>query len=517
MNFLKRYRWLFNAPAALLLVAVPAAAAPTPPDFEEDWYVVTMQGGKAGYMHSVMQRVGDEVHTRSKTHFELRRGDASVKMTIEQSFRETVDGRPLGFRHVQSLGSIPETVTGRIVSKPGGGGLTVELVTEQMGKEHAESYPFDADVRFAWGQTLEQMKRGLTPGASFTIKAYEPSLRKDGPVALEFEVHDSEQIDVRGRSRSLHRVTSTFKFDAANAPGAPAGLELASTLWVDNDMRPVVMSLNLGFLQMKMYETTKDEALAEGAPPEMFLDTMVHADRKVDRQQERLKLRIRMKRGVAGALPQLPSTPMQSVEPVSDREAVVTIRRLDWDVIRAARDGEPTDELKPFLAASVSADAKDARVRRLARRAVRGKKTPAEKADALRKFVTDYIEDKGLNVGYATASEVAKTKQGDCTEHSVLLAAMARAAGLPARGVGGLVAVPDGFLGASDRTAFGYHMWTQVFIGGQWVDIDAAMRQTECDPTHVAVSLMPLADEGFMSTIVSLASLIGQIEIEVVE
>ncbi len=509
----------FVALALWLSSPLSAPAAPKAPKFEESWHIIEMQGAKCGYMHSVMQRVGDEVHTNTKMHFELRRGEAAVKMSMHQAFRETLEGRPLGFKHVQSLGTIPETITGR-VKKDDAGGLAVQLVTEQMGKEHREEYPFDPEVRFAWGQMLEQMKRGLEPGTSFTLKAYEPSLRKDGPVELEFEVHDKENVDVRGTKRSLYRISSTFKLDAAKLPGAPAGagaLELESTLWVDSEMQPVVMSINMGFMQLRMIETTKDEALKEGAPPEMFLDTMVHANKRVDPDQRELKLRLRMKDGVAGKLPHLPDTGMQTVKRVSDREVLVIIRNLDWQALRKAPPSEPSDEMELYLKASATADARNGRIRRLARRAVRGKTTPAAKADALRKFVTDYIEDKSMSVGFATATEVAETKKGDCTEHGVLLAAMARAVGLPARGVGGLVAVPEGFLGGSRHTAFGYHMWTQVYFDGQWVDIDAAMRQTDCDVTHIAVTLMPLGDEGLMNTIVSLVSLIGQIDIEVVD
>ena len=86
---------------------------------------------------------------------------------------------------------------------------------------------------------------------------------------------------------------------------------------------------------------------------------------------------------------------------------------------------------------------------------------PKEKAMALRRFVNDHVAEKDLSVGFATASEVARTGQGDCTEHAVLLAAMLRAEGIPSRVVSGLIYV-DRFLG--HRQVFGYHMWTQAWI-----------------------------------------------------
>ena len=171
--------------------------------------------------------------------------------------------------------------------------------------------------------------------------------------------------------------------------------------------------------------------------------------------------------------------------------------------------------MKDYLRASPTVDINDSRIKRLARKAVKGANTPAEKADALRKFVTDYIEHKSMDVGFATASEVARSKQGDCSEHGVLLAALARAAGLPARGVSGIVEVPQGYL-TEDQNAFGYHMWAQVYIDGQWVDIDGALRQTECDATHIALSLMPLNEEGMIDSLMSLIPLLGRLELKII-
>ena len=50
-----------------------------------------------------------------------------------------------------------------------------------------------------------------------------------------------------------------------------------------------------------------------------------------------------------------------------------------------------------------------------------------------------HISNKGLSTGFASATETAKSKAGDCSEHAVLLVAMLRSAGIPARGATGLV------------------------------------------------------------------------------
>ena len=52
---------------------------------------------------------------------------------------------------------------------------------------------------------------------------------------------------------------------------------------------------------------------------------------------------------------------------------------------------------------------------------------------------------------------MAKSREGDCTEHAVFLMALCRARGIPARGAMGLVYLES-------QRAFFYHMWTEVYI-----------------------------------------------------
>ncbi len=105
-------------------------------------------------------------------------------------------------------------------------------------------------------------------------------------------------------------------------------------------------------------------------------------------------------------------------------------------------------------------DQSDTAVRQLAETAGVAQ-TEAALAKALSKKVYLWITQKDFSTVLATATEVARTRRGDCTEHAVLLAAIAKARGLPARVVVGLVYVPS--LGG-----FAYHMWNQIWCDGKW-------------------------------------------------
>ena len=79
-----------------------------------------------------------------------------------------------------------------------------------------------------------------------------------------------------------------------------------------------------------------------------------------------------------------------------------------------------------------------------------------EAAKKIRRWVFEKIKKKNFGVGMASAKEVAEDLEGDCSEHAVLSAAMARAVGIPARLAVGIVGVGE---------VFGGHMWTEVWVG----------------------------------------------------
>ncbi len=75
-------------------------------------------------------------------------------------------------------------------------------------------------------------------------------------------------------------------------------------------------------------------------------------------------------------------------------------------------------------------------------------------------------------------------RSGDCTEFSVLLAALARSRGIPARIAVGF-AYSDRFSGKKD--VFSPHTWVQAWTGKRWVSYDAGLG--EFDATHIAVAI----------------------------
>lgn len=109
--------------------------------------------------------------------------------------------------------------------------------------------------------------------------------------------------------------------------------------------------------------------------------------------------------------------------------------------------------------------------------------------DALREFTSRAIPHKTLSQGWDLASAVARNGAGDCTEHAVLLAALARSVGRPARVVVGVLLV------ATDGQVAGFgHAWTEIHDGTKWQVADAT--PIGLQPGLRYLPLFTLEDEG---------------------
>ena len=169
--------------------------------------------------------------------------------------------------------------------------------------------------------------------------------------------------------------------------------------------------------------------------------------------------------------------------------------------------------LQKFLKSSLYLDWQTPAVKAAAHKVPCNSDKPWDVALGLLKYVDETIFIKGLGAYFDPASKVLASHHGDCTEHAVLLAALARARGLPSRLVIGLTQLR----GLSRRKqVFGYHAWTEVWIDGTWVSLDATVAQAPVDVGHIALDISdgntadPAQNPG-----ARLLNIIGNLDIEV--
>lgn len=126
-------------------------------------------------------------------------------------------------------------------------------------------------------------------------------------------------------------------------------------------------------------------------------------------------------------------------------------------------------------------------------------------AEELAMWVNAHVTNKGYGQGFASALEVLESRAGDCTEHSVLLTALLRAAGIPARPAVGLAYSDGQFVG---------HMWVEAYVD-YWRTIDAL------DPANMPIRIRISAASNERAVderdLVRAYGVVGGLQIEVVD
>lgn len=109
----------------------------------------------------------------------------------------------------------------------------------------------------------------------------------------------------------------------------------------------------------------------------------------------------------------------------------------------------------------------------------------------LSEFVHGLMRTSSYAQGFDVASIVARDRVGDCSEHAVLLTALARAKAMPARTVIGAVVL----IGEPASGAFG-HAWTEIWADGAWRVADATRPELGHDGGIYYLPLGAVSDEG---------------------
>jgi transglutaminase-like putative cysteine protease len=483
---------------------LPKQAAPTEAESSKSdvdrWYVVEMMGSKAGSMHVKVEEKDGKITTSSRLELAIGRGDAAVKISMGSTFIETIEGKPVLMTSRSKTGQM--VTEQRYTFTPTG----MEVTSTQAGHTTTQTLPLPTQTWMppaaAERYALAEYQKGSRSIEVHTMDGL------TGPtvVSAKREGFTKETLEIEGKSVEVLKTQTT----TSAAPG------ITSTEYLDADLEMVQTETQMGGISMVMRRTTRQEARAKpkaGASPEIMLSTFVKPSSPIEtpRTTTRGEYVLSLPEG---AMPDLPTTGTQSVV----RESPSTIRLT---ITRDAASRELPSETAPYLASTLLADAKDEKIVELTKRtlAIEPDASTPRQAELLRRAVHAHINLKNLGVGLGSASEVVRTREGDCSEHGVLLTAMLRAAGIPSRAVTGLI-YADSFAGRAE--IFGYHMWAQALLPGndgtlRWVDLDATLPdETPYDATHITLATSDLGDGELGQGLMNVATVIGKLSITVV-
>jgi hypothetical protein len=465
---------------------------------QEIWEAFYLQNAKIGYGQTTIRPAGDgvvgTVQTESLNHLIVVRFGQRTEQELKMGTTETPAGRLLGFRTEVSFGPSPTVVNGHV------DGQQMVIETSTKGSQQTTRIPWSNEIRGfrAVEQSLEQQP--LKPGEKRTLKMLMPVLNQVADV--ELAGHDYETTLVMGAKARLLRVEVV-----AHLPG---GNGIESTMWTDAQGQTI--KTRVEGMQQESYRTSRELAIAEqpgGANFDLGNDVVVKLDQPIVKGHATRHVRYRVELTSGDPAKIFAAGPTQAIRSLGPHATEITVRSLrPGDAASGKKSSEPA--AKQYSAANSTLQISDPRVKAMAQEAKGNLTNSQQIAVALERYVYRTIAKKNFTQAFATAAEVAASREGDCTEHAVLLAALARVCQIPSRVAIGLVYV-DSVQG------FGYHMWTEVYLDGQWIPLDATLGQGGIGAAHLKLTDSSLDGAAAYSSFLPVAQVVGQLKISVLE
>jgi hypothetical protein len=461
---------------------------------ETEYFAVFLEGKKVG--HAIQSRVvvDNKVTTTENVSITVSRGSIPITINVTETSIESPKGEPLGFELTQELSGIPMKVTGT-VDKQG----TMNLTSTAMGAEQKSTLQWPSGAVMAEGLRLLTLRMGLKEGTEYSAKIFSPGILQ--ALGVKIRIGPKQNVDLLGRVVPLTEVETVLSM--------PSSGEIITTSYVDDELITKKTIAPIAGMVVEMVACAREFALGENDVFEVIDKMFLSAPEPLDDIQSAKSISYLLKPSSPETNLLIPADDNQRVRKLEDGSVIVVVEPVAEE--KAATFPYKGDDVSVLEATKstrfLQSDRKE--IIELAHRAVGQTKDAAEAAKKIEAFVAEYIEQRNLSVGYASAAEVVISKQGDCSEFAVLTAAMCRALGIPAQVVVGVAYVSDfaGFEG------FGGHAWTQAYVGDKWVGLDAAFKSAGLggyDAGHIALAF----GNGEPADFFNMASMLGQFKIE---
>jgi len=465
---------------------------------ERDFWSITMLGGqrigdaRVSVEHverdgRPMMRVGGEMHLA------IQRFGQTTEQELRYSCLETPEGRLREFQSSVSQGDQPMRTVGRV------DGDRLRMTIDTAGRTQEQTIPWSAEFGGFHAVDQSLMRRPMKPGERRTVRGLELGLH--AVATHELAAERWEEVELPSGRFELLRI--------AHVTTLGPGTRLEGVIWTD--ARGEMLKTWIAAGGLESYRVSRELAQADVAPADLDLgwDVAVKLDRPLPRPHRNRRATYRVTLSDGDPAEVFPTCPSQSVRPIDEHTAELTV----WSV-RPELSGNPD---APSIDADAPTDADrrpssmiqsdDARILELAQQATAGAKTAWQKAVAAERFVHEYLTEKGFSQAFATAAEVAQSREGDCSEHSVLLIALLRAVGIPARAAAGLVYSDDG-------QAFYYHMWVEAYVDGRWVPLDATLGLGGIGAGHLKLAESNLDTAAAFTAFLPVVRVLGKLKVE---
>jgi len=457
---------------------------------EDAWHLMRLAGRRVGYLHSrIVREPGNDTPIRSveKVHVTIRRLgiEVAIDMTLEQV--EDAEGRILAFSTITKASNVAMVAVGTV------NGDTLEYSTFNAGLTTRKTFPWNPEVLGPMAQE-RLLLANLEEGKEIAFKALVPDMVRITRATVK--IGAVEETPFLGGTRRLRRVTTILGV----MPNTP------TVAWLDDE--GTLFKSRVPLLGgVETYRVSKEEALREPEKaPDLMADFFIEARVKFGRPQRVTEVLYRLEAppGTLADLP--PESPRQKIERRAKNAVWLRVKTVAPPANPPGL-GARSKAGGKYARASAYVQSDDEAVIRTAKMIAGDAPDQWQAAKRLEQWVRENVAAKNLSIGFASAKETLSSREGDCSEHAVLLTALCRALGIPSRIAVGVVYW---------RGIYGYHMWTEVHIEG-WHALDATLAGRYVSAARIKLLDSALETGSWGGSLVDVAPLIGSLKVDVIE
>lgn len=504
-----------------------------PTDGGEYWEELTLDDKPAGFQRTslIMESDGGDRFLRYESQSRLtvlRHGQRfDVSMSVESRSR------------LEPTGSIAlQTCTTRL----SGGSEPVETVMEVVADEQGHRLRVagaQSETFLPWIPTMAGpeaivdsfRKDPPTLKKLYMLQFFDPTLQKIYTVSLMPE--KMESVSWNGQSWNLLRIDMAgAPYEAEQSPKGTAP-QISGTLWTDAQGRIIQSELSMpGDKKMRARRVSREKALAaldEAPQVELGALGIVPLNRGLFLPHQTPTFRFLVKTESGTPFERFPTTSFQALSVIGPDSHFARITTWSASAHKPpdvgntaygyAHEAAPGD-----MASGGLINLEDPRLLELAATVETAGLSDWEVAVALEKLVHETIRTTSFSLAFASSSDVLETRQGDCSEFAVLLAALCRVKGIPARLTLGLVYTPLGGTSATEETdagqtkaAMSFHLWNEVLVGGVWRPLDATVAVGGADAARLKITDDNLAGDSLAPLTNAILDVIDRITVNVEE
>lgn len=456
----------------------------------EHWYNLTLMNNKIGYMHTSSDKTeyeGEEVdRTKIDIVMNLKALGADVTIEITRVEYTGADLMPRYFLSTANESSLKQ-VEGRIVDG------TAYIKTTLNGETTKSEVAVPPDTISEHTGVESLFQKGLKIGEKRNFHIFSFDLLK--PVKTEIEVEGQDTLTYQSAEKQVHVLRQTM--DMMNG--------ITAKVWLDADGVNYRTEVPMMGFTMITSKTDKKTALGDTDEIDVVLKTRIlPSGGPPTRNTKNFEADVKLTSGsLADAIM---SNSRQKLE-VNGKN----VGRISIQVPTVAVEDCPDLPLQRveggFLGASAYIQTDAPAIRTKAEEILDGETNSWRAAEKLCQWVHTSMTEKKMSGGFGSSLTALESLSGDCTEHTVLFIALARAAGIPARICSGVTYAKD---------AFYYHFWPEVYVG-TWVQMDPTLGQTIADATHIQLGGGKMESDNLMEFAEGVFRTLNQLEIVIVE